>query len=336
MEQTLTPETRSDPGIPGFLYAQVLILCSSVTSLLAPGRWADMKKWFWSVAGLSLALSGSLAALAQTLVVPPPNILNMETINIKPYADGFYDKVASEYPALSRQLKDQMHVLAMEALTGTPRAMYFSGFDSFEALEKNEEWLPGDSAADAKLEALDARQAPYISDVQHTVWHYLSGLSNNMAAADIPHSHYWEVMIFHMRPGRGEQFAEITKLYRDANLKIGQNISWATYEGMMGVTDAYLVLVPMTSLKDEDTGLAHKKDFSAALGDQGRNRVNKLSEENVTSIEDNLWMVNPEWSYVEKSWIESDPQYWSSEPAARPAPKHATGATPAPKAPSAP
>jgi hypothetical protein len=277
-----------------------------------------MKKWFWSVAGLSLALSGSLAALAQTLVVPPPSILNMETINIKAYADGPFDKVASEYPAVSRQLKDPMRFLAMEALTGTPRAMYISGFDSFEALEKNEEWLPGDSDADVRLEALDTRQAPYVSEVHHTVWHYLPGLSNNMAAADITHSHYWDVMIFHMRPGRGEQFAEITKLYRDAYVKSGQNIPWATYEGMLGVTDAYLVLVPMTSLKDEDTGLAHKRDFGAALGDQGRNRVNKLSEESVTSVEDNLWMVNPEWSYVERSWIEADPQYWGPVPAAKP------------------
>jgi len=39
-------------------------------------------------------------------------------------------------------------------------------------------------------------------------------------------------------------------------------------------------------------------------------------------------MVIPEWSYVEKSWIEADPQYWAPEPAA----KH----TPARKAPTAP
>jgi hypothetical protein len=128
-------------------------------------------------------------------------------------------------------------------------------------------------------------------------------------------------MIFHMRSGHAEQFEELTKLYRDANLKIGQNTPWSAYEGMMGVTDAYLVLVPMTSLKDEDTALAHKKQFGAALGDEGKRRINKLSEENVTSVEDNLWMVNPEWSYVEKSWIDADSQFWGLEPGAKPAPK---------------
>jgi hypothetical protein len=294
-----------------------------------------MKKWLRSIAGLSLALAGSLAVQAQTPAVPPPNILSVQTDNIKPNEDGPYDKVASEYPALSRQLKDPTHVLAMEALTGSPQAMYLSGYDSYEALQKNEEWLLGDAAIDAKFDALDAREAPYLSEIHHTIWHYRPDLSNNVAGADIPHSHYWEVVIFHMRPGHGEQFEGLTKLYRNANLKIGQNIPWAAYEGLMGVTDAYLVLVPMTSLKEKDTGLAHEKDFGAALGDEGRGQMNKLSEESVASVEDNIWMVIPEWSYVEKSWIEADPQYWAPEPAAKPAPKPAAGAAPAPRGPRA-
>ena len=57
-------------------------------NLLLALRWADMKKWFCSVAGLFLAVAGPLAAQAQTPAVLPPNILNIETINIKPYMDG--------------------------------------------------------------------------------------------------------------------------------------------------------------------------------------------------------------------------------------------------------
>jgi hypothetical protein len=277
-----------------------------------------MKKWLCSIAGLALA--GSLAAQAQTPVVWPSNILNIQTDNIKPYADGPYDKFASESAALSQQLKDPTHVLGMEALTGTPRALYLSSYDSYEALQKNEEWLLGDAATDTKLDALDAREGQYVSEIHYTIWHYRPDLSNNVAGADIPHSHYWEVIIFHMRPGHHEQFEEIAKLYRDANLKIGQSTPWATYEGLTGVTGAYLVLVPMTSLKDEDIGLAHQKDFGAALGDVGRDRMNKLSEESVASVEDNIWMVIPEWSTVEKSWIDADPQYWAPEPAAKSAP----------------
>ena len=89
-----------------------------------------MKNWLCCIAGLSLALAGSLAAQAQTPAVWPPNILNIQTDNIKPYADGPYDKFASESAALSERLKDPTHVLGMEALTGSPRAIYLSSFDS--------------------------------------------------------------------------------------------------------------------------------------------------------------------------------------------------------------
>jgi hypothetical protein len=292
-----------------------------------------MKKWLCSFAGLALA--GSMAVHAQTPAVPPANILDIETVNIKPYQDGPYDKVASEYPALSQKLKDPTHVLGMEALTGSPRAIYLSGFDSYEALQKSEEWLLGDTATDAKIEALDAREALYISEVNHTLWHYRSDLSNNIAGVDIPHSHFWEVIIFHMRSGHDEQFEELAKLHRDANVKSGQNTPWATYEGGTGVSDAYLVMMPMTSLKDKDTGLAHKKDFDAALGEEGSSRMNKLSEENVASVEDNIWMVIPEWSYVEKSWIEADRQFWAPGPAAKHASKSAPGPSAALRTPSA-
>jgi hypothetical protein len=279
-----------------------------------------MKKWLCSIAGLCLALAGSLAAQAQTPAVPPPNILSIQTDNIKPYEDGPYDKFATESAALSQQLKDPTHVLGMEALTAPPRALYLIGHDSFEALQKSEEWLLGDAATDAKIGALDAREGLHVSEVHYTIWHYRPDLSNNVAGADIPHSHYWEVIIFHMRPGHDEQFEELTKLYRDTNLKIGLNTPWATYEGLTGVANAYLVLVPMVSLKDENTALAHKKDFGAALGDEGRGLMDKLSGDSVASFEDNIWMVIPEWSIVEKSWIEADPQYWAPEPAAKSAP----------------
>ena len=188
-----------------------------------------MKKWLCSIAGLALA--GSLAAQAQTPAVPPSNILQIQTDNIKPYEDGPYDRFASESAALSKQLKDPTHVLGMEALTGSPRAIYLSGFDSFEALQKNEEWLLGDAATDAKFDALDAHVAPHVSEIHYTVWHYRPDLSNNVDGADIPHSHYYGVIIFHMRPGHLGQFEESTKLYRDANLKIGQNTPWASALG---------------------------------------------------------------------------------------------------------
>jgi hypothetical protein len=64
--------------------------------------------------------------------------------------------------------------------------------------------------------------------------------------------------------------------------------------------------------------------------------MDKITEESVVSVEDNIWMVNPSSSYVQKSWIEADPNYWAPKPPAKPTPKPAAGAAPAPKAPPPP
>lgn len=57
--------------------------------------------------------------------------------------------------------------------------------------------------------------------------------------------------------------------------------------------------------------------------------MDKLSDEGVISVEDNLYMVNPAASYVDPNWVKADPKYWAPKPAMKPAPKPA--AAPAPK-----
>ncbi len=294
-----------------------------------------MKKWLSSIVGLSFALACPLAAFAQAPKILPPNILWIQADNIKPYNTEPYDKVAAEYPPAFAQLKADTHFLAMDSLTGPPRAMYCARYDTFEAFQKDSEEFANDPAWHSKLSVLDAREAPYVSEVHNTLWHYRPDLSNNVEGADIPHTHYWEVLIFHMHPGHDAQFEELSKLYRGASLKIGQNIPWAAFDAQMGVTDSYLIMVPMTSLKDEDVTLAHAKDFMAALGEDGMKQMDKLNSDAVASVEDNLWMVNPASSYVEKSWVEADPKYWTPKPAAKPASKRAAEAAP-PSEPPAP
>jgi hypothetical protein len=283
-----------------------------------------------AVLGLSLALVGAVVARAQAPKASPPNILYIETDNIKPYQTAPYDKVAAEYPSVSEQFKQTTHYRAMEAMTGAPRADYFFGYDSYEAFQKDIETTMGHAALKARFEALDARESPYVAEVHNTLWHYRPDLSNNVDGADIPHSHYYELIIFHMRSGHDEAFEDLTKLYRDANVKSGQNTPWAAFEALSGAQDAFLVGVPMTSLKDEDAGLTKESDFMAAMGDEGMKKMSHLTEEGVAGMEDNIWMVNPEASYVRPEWVAADPKYWTHKPAAKPAARPA-GAAAAPQ-----
>lgn len=290
-----------------------------------------MKNRIRTITGVSLALAFSLAARAQAPAGAPPNILSVEVDDIKAYQTAPYDKVAAEYPAVSEQFKQTTHYIAMEAMSGPPRAAYLAGYDSFEALQKDTETTYANTAMRARFGALDAREAPYVSALRNTIWHYRADLSNNAAGADLPHSHFWQIYVVRVRGGHNQAVEELAKLIRETDVKIGQNIPVAWFEAEAGATDTYLILLPMTSLKDRDTDLARDKDFAAALGEEGGRRLNHLVEEGVASVENDVWMVVPAASYVEKSWVEADPKYWGRKAAAKPAPKPTASATPAPK-----
>jgi hypothetical protein len=285
---------------------------------------------------LSLALTFSIAARAQAPATePPPNILTMEVDSVKPYQGTPYDKVAAEYPLVSAEYKQKINYLAMESMSGTSQAVYLFGYDSFEAMQNDAETSQGNAAMRAKFSALDAREAPYVTDLHNTVWHYRADISKNPESADLPHSHYWEMIVIRMRRGHVQAFDEMAKMVRDTDEKIGLDIHWAVYEAEAGDTDSYLVLVPMTSLQDEDTSLAKNKDFMGALGQQGLQHMNQIEQGAVAGEEDNIFMVNPQASYVPKSWVDADPKYWGRKPVAKPASKAAPSAKPASAAPPA-
>ncbi|MGA2909659.1 MAG: hypothetical protein ABSE36_18300 [Terracidiphilus sp.] len=50
----------------------------------------------------------------------------------------------------------------------------------------------------------------------------------------------------------------------------------------------------------------------------------------MASVEGNLWMVNPDWSHIDKSWVDADPHHWGSQPGAESTHKPG-GVAPAPK-----
>jgi len=117
-------------------------------------------------------------------------------------------------------------------------------------------------------------------------------------------------------PGQRRQFVELTKLCRDASLKSGQNVPWATLRRTDGCDGRLSCLVPMTSLKMRTTGLAQKKGFGAALGDEGSRRNEQASEErrgqrrgqHLDVIRNGATLRNPGSMPIPKYWAPSRPQ----------------------------
>lgn len=262
----------------------------------------------------------------------PPPIMQVETDDVKPYDQVPYDKIAAEYGPVAAKAK-LPGWLALEALSGPPRAMYFFPYNSFEEMQSAEDVLMK-SPAGAQFKSFDAAEAPYVSEVHNIIWHYRDDLSNNATGADLPHDRFWETIAFHIKPGHDMEYEDLMKVVQATYLKIGANIPWATFESEMGASDTYLVLVPMKSLKEEDEGLARDKAFMDALGDEGMHHMDEVAREAYASVEDQLWEVNPKTSYPPPDWVSANPDFWAPKamaPMAKEKPTMTTPMKPAPK-----
>jgi hypothetical protein len=246
----------------------------------------------------------------------PPNILMIETDNIKPYNTTPYDKVAADYVSAARKANLPGSVIAMEAMSGANRAQYLFAYDSFDDIQQQEDITMKNASVTAAFAHLDNLEAPYVTEVHNVIWHYRDDLSNNAAAADIPHCRYWETITFHIKPGYDEKFEATAKMYRDAYAKFGVSISWAVFESEMGATDTYIVILPMKSLKEEDDSLVRQKTLMGAFGDDGMHKLEETARDAYASVDDTLWEVNPKTSYVPKEMIAANPDFWAPKPAA--------------------
>jgi hypothetical protein len=85
-------------------------------------------------------LAGCAVAVAQepSAIKPPPKVLSVTREYTKPGRNGTpHEKTESAFvPAMARA-KWPTHYLAVDSITGKPRSLFFTGYESFEAWEKD-------------------------------------------------------------------------------------------------------------------------------------------------------------------------------------------------------
>src|SRR5579864_3357221 len=89
-----------------------------------------------------LALSIFVAALAaaqeKQSTTPPPKVLVITREFVKPGRAGTaHEKTESAFVQAFSKSKWPTHYLAVDSLSGRPRSLFLTGYDSFEAWEKD-------------------------------------------------------------------------------------------------------------------------------------------------------------------------------------------------------
>jgi hypothetical protein len=266
-------------------------------------------------AGLCLFVGGVLglpAARAQetaTKATPPPKVLVIDVENMKPgTSPSAHQKTESAFVAAVQKSKVADHYLAMDALSGPPRALFFFSYDSFAALEKQHQQEMGDATLSADVDHAYAADGVLLSSMSRNIYTLRDDLSHGAPLA-ISTMRYMQISLIHVRIGHTQEWEEYLKMYRSNLDKTDPARHIAVYESAYGWENGgvWLLITPMKSLDEVDK--ANSAKFREAMGAEDLKHYRELAASAVEAAQRNLFAFNPAMSYVSDEWVSADP-YW--------------------------
>jgi hypothetical protein len=293
-----------------------------------------MKRVVNVLLGACLGLAASVACDATVVAAQesaaavnmPPKILVINREVLKPGKGGAaHQKTESAFVRAMAAAKDTTYYLGMDAVSGASRSLFFSGYDSFAAWEKEALAEQKNAALSAALDRAAAADGDLLQSYETGMYFLRDDYSLN-PGTDLPHVRYFEIGVFHVKPGHDEDWSSIMKLVKDAYAKV-PGVQWAMYERVYGGPDHYFIYVtPMKSAAEIDNNFANGPKFVEAIGKAGMKQLNNLMAESIDQDDLNLFALNPAISYVGPETIKGDPTFWKPVPAAEPKKKPAKAA----------
>jgi hypothetical protein len=286
-----------------------------------------MKKLTGLPVGLCLLFTGlvvnSSIAMAQQMSgagTPPPPVLVIQREVLKPgRAGSTHLKTESAFVQAMTAAKWPTHYFAAESLSGVPRALFFIGYPSFAAWEKDNQDTAKNTTLSAAFDRASFVDGEQLSDFSTGVFTF-NEESSLHANIDIAHMRYFEISQFKVRPGHEKDWTDLVKMYKSTFEKAVPDAQWAIFDSMYGHENGglHLVFVPMKSLAEVDAHMADDKKFLAALGEKGMQKLGELSAACIESEQTNVFQFNPKMSYPAEEWIKEDPGFWKPKMAAAP------------------
>ena len=270
---------------------------------------------------LLLAMGSGAVGVAQdqTGANAPPKVLQLTREYTKPGKSGAaHDKTESAYVAALARAKSPTHYIALNSITGRERALIFTGYDSFGAWERDNQWVAKNAELSEELARANAADGELLQEVTELVYTYREDLSFR-PDWDLSQMRYLEATVFHGRVGHERDLEELVKLYISLNQRAGTGANWATYEQAYGGNSGVLLLLSgHKSLAEIDEGFTDGNTIEAVLTNDERAQLRQLRTTALESEEDQLLAINPLQSYVPEAWVKANPAFWKARIAGTP------------------
>jgi hypothetical protein len=289
----------------------------------------------------ALSLAAVISAVAQeqsSATMSPPKILTITREFVKPgKAGAMHDKTETAFVQAMAHAKVPTHYLGMNSITGKSRSLFFTGYDSLDAWEKDVASQQKNAVLSAALERAGTADGELLDSLDTGAFLYNAEYSINQQAEHATSAtRYFQVDVYHVKPGHHKEWDEAVKMVMEGYKKSQLGAHWACYESLYGSPEGtYLFISAFKSANEVDGILAHNKDFMAAMGEDGMKKLEEIAGTTIESDESNLFALNPNMSYVPAEWLKAD-DFWKlkggnsvaaapKKPAEKPAEKSGAG-----------
>ncbi len=271
------------------------------------------------IAGVCLCAGGftgvAISAVAQQSAseLPPPKVLVAVVEELKPGKSGaVHEKAENAFQVALKENKSNTHYLAMNSLSGPPRAIFLYRYDSFAAWEKAHMADSANPALASALDSADAADGELLENLSYNAYSYREEMSNPVPA-DMAKMRYMDITRITVKPGHRAEWEEYMKLSKAAVTKVKPNSRWTTYQSEYGWQNGgiFLIFRPLHSLDEVDARIADTMKVREATGD-GAKRVAELAASCIESSQRNLFAFDPQMSYVPEDWAKSD-SFWKKK-----------------------
>jgi hypothetical protein len=268
-------------------------------------------------AGVGFLFAGLGMAAAQDQAggtTPPPKVMVIQNEHLKPGKDGGpHVKTESAFVQAFKDAKWPEGYVGADSLSGPVRSLFFIGYDSFAAWEKDVQAAEQNATLSAALDQAKIADGELLESYASSTFRYRDDLSLR-APVDIAHMRYMDITVVRVRPGHGHDFEDYAKLYTSAYEKI-PGAHWAAYEDMYGSEsgDRFIFISPMKSLAEVDQEMADEKQVHSGMSADQMKKMADLAASTVQSSEANLFKLNPKISYPPESWVKADPSFWGAK-----------------------
>jgi hypothetical protein len=199
----------------------------------------------------------------------------------------------------------------MEAITGSPEALSFDPFDSFDEVDQAFADWPRLYSTHAELARLQEELDSLVTGQRTVIAVRRDDVGYRANTIDLSKARFMRVLEVRLFPGHENDFVEAFRALSAAYERINSDTPWVVYQVNVGGTNpTFVIFVPMRTLRQNDDLLARQRTLREAEGEDGAARLQQVARESYASTESNLYAISADMSHVSKEFADNDPEFW--------------------------